>query len=533
MAGFLNTLFGTPDQTQALGLLGVGMMNGGFGKGAGLAMQHLAGADERKKKGLLADLQMQDLQSQIEARKKAAEQAQAKQEFIGRMFGNAATYAPGQLGSGSMGAVPNANPMAPAASGLASITPEQVAMAKALYGIDLLEPWKIAKQGFEQKPGVYRVDPTTGRREYVPNPVDGRTVDATGRVGMMPGATDAITASTMATELPKAILNSAGRINLRENADGTHVPVPELLENPYLQNLMGQLGVPRPAAPVQPAQPQPAQPAPMMGSPNSTMSGTVVPPEAQRGADAEAVRMMRAELQNPNLPVAHKQAIQREIARMEQASAKPGFPAPSAIRNPQGYGQTTEQKIAAKVDEARRLEQAKADVVPTEERRNRGLTADYLFNTLGKAIHHPGRETATGLSGTLDPRNYISGSEATDFQVLLDQIQGSAFLQAFESLKGGGQITEVEGKKAEQAIARLNRAQSDKEFKTALEEFQSIVGAARDRMRGGTKPPEPPGQQPKKTLDALPKIAPKGQRVRDTATGEILMFNGISWVKEK
>jgi hypothetical protein len=103
---------------------------------------------------------------------------------------------------------------------------------------------------------------------------------------------------------------------------------------------------------------------------------------------------------------------------------------------------------------------------------------------IDKALNHPGRETATGLSGTLDPRNYIPGTDATDFKVVMDQITGGAFLQAFESLKGAGQITEVEGKKATDAIARLNRSQSDKEFKASLEELQGIMRRGYERVGG-------------------------------------------------
>jgi hypothetical protein len=103
---------------------------------------------------------------------------------------------------------------------------------------------------------------------------------------------------------------------------------------------------------------------------------------------------------------------------------------------------------------------------------------------IDKALSHPGRTTATGLSGTIDPRNYVSGTNARDFQVVLDQLGGAAFLQAFESLKGGGQITEVEGKKATDAMARLNRAQSDGEFELALRELREIMTAGYKRLAG-------------------------------------------------
>lgn len=104
------------------------------------------------------------------------------------------------------------------------------------------------------------------------------------------------------------------------------------------------------------------------------------------------------------------------------------------------------------------------------------------IDVIDKALNHPGRESATGLSGSLDPRNYVPGTDARNFQVLLDQIGGSAFLQAFESLKGGGQITEIEGKKATDAIARLNRAQSDSEFKQSLQDLREVMSRGQQRL---------------------------------------------------
>ena len=60
----------------------------------------------------------------------------------------------------------------------------------------------------------------------------------------------------------------------------------------------------------------------------------------------------------------------------------------------------------------------------------------------------------------------------------MDQLKGSAFLQAFEILKGGGQITEVEGKKATDAINRMSISTSENEFRQAAQDFLSIVDRA-------------------------------------------------------
>lgn len=64
------------------------------------------------------------------------------------------------------------------------------------------------------------------------------------------------------------------------------------------------------------------------------------------------------------------------------------------------------------------------------------------------------------------------------------QLEGQAFLQAFESLKGGGQITEIEGQKATQAIGRLDSAQSPKDYREALQELRHQLIRAIERPRG-------------------------------------------------
>src|SRR3972149_3072210 len=94
---------------------------------------------------------------------------------------------------------------------------------------------------------------------------------------------------------------------------------------------------------------------------------------------------------------------------------------------------------------------------------------------LDEAIKHPGRETATGLSSRLDPRNYIPGTSAADFDARAKQLEGRRFLDAFEQLRGGGAITEAEGNKATAAHARLMRSQSDDEYLAALKELRGII----------------------------------------------------------
>lgn len=73
------------------------------------------------------------------------------------------------------------------------------------------------------------------------------------------------------------------------------------------------------------------------------------------------------------------------------------------------------------------------------------------------------------------------------------QLSGAAFLQAFESLKGAGAITEVEGEKATLALARLSNLKQDTAgYRQALAEFKqeikNLVALARSKAGGGAAP---------------------------------------------
>lgn len=96
---------------------------------------------------------------------------------------------------------------------------------------------------------------------------------------------------------------------------------------------------------------------------------------------------------------------------------------------------------------------------------------------------HPG---FTGVVGaTLTPgMRLVSGTPEADFDKMLEQVLGGAFLEAYERLKGTGQITEIEGQKATQAITRMGRAVSEQEFLQAAGEFRNAVETAINRTQG-------------------------------------------------
>jgi hypothetical protein len=118
----------------------------------------------------------------------------------------------------------------------------------------------------------------------------------------------------------------------------------------------------------------------------------------------------------------------------------------------------------------------------------------------GKVINagtapHPGFTGAVGMGrgytlGIPGVEQLIPGTPAADFKARFDEIMGGAFLEAFETLKGGGAITETEGKKATAAKTRMSLAQSENEFLAAAREYKDIVktGIERARKKAGQAP---------------------------------------------
>lgn len=188
------------------------------------------------------------------------------------------------------------------------------------------------------------------------------------------------------------------------------------------------------------------------------------------------------------------------------------------------------QQVQATRDLGLQEKSLKVDALrAAQEERQRALdgqraSVSSQIGVIDKALNHPGRETAVGLAGKVDPRNYIPGTDATNFQVLMDQIGGAAFLQAFESLKGGGQITEVEGKKATDAIARLNRNQSGPEFEQSLKDLREVMAAGQARLGGQpvqrSSAPAPSAGAPQATILRTGRDA-TGRKVIQYSDGRI------------
>jgi hypothetical protein len=118
---------------------------------------------------------------------------------------------------------------------------------------------------------------------------------------------------------------------------------------------------------------------------------------------------------------------------------------------------------------------------------------------------HPGFQDAVGAT-YLPGARFVPGTNAASFQALQNQVEGTAFLSAFEALKGGGAISEKEGEKATAARLRMTLAQNEQEYVKAAREFQDIVRTgvqnAQRKAGGGAASPAPTNAA---NIDALLK----------------------------
>lgn len=342
--GLLGQGFDDP-RSAAIMALSAGLLQKNIAGGLLGANNAYAQGKQAQQEAAFNQMKMDAMKEELALKKAQAAKKNQGLAMLERVLGGGApAYESGQLGSGTFGIQPNANPLAPAprSGGLANATPEQIAMLKA-SGYDLTEPWKIAKQGFEEKAGSYRRDPVTNQREYIPDPKEGYTVQ-NGVVGDMPGWMDAQVRRTLAVEGPKALLGAAGRVNLRTMPDGTTAPVSELTENPTLAGVLGNIfgGAPIPRQ----GQGGPVAPAPRVpvrgngaGDPPAG-SGIVAPQSNRTEALNVALQQSTALANDPKLSPADRERAARDVEDINREMRMSGGGQPAQGR----YGKTTAQE---------------------------------------------------------------------------------------------------------------------------------------------------------------------------------------------
>lgn len=173
-----------------------------------------------------------------------------------------------------------------------------------------------------------------------------------------------------------------------------------------------------------------------------------------------------------------------------------------------GVKANTEPGIQAEIERMRSIEKFDADKAQEYQ--------DFLSNKLPSALSKTkqAQETILGMRGeggkglspdvmavvgarnilkgavpgTSDPDNpslprVFSGTPAASGAAKIKQAQGQVFLEAYESLRGAGALTNIEGQKGEQAKARLSAAQTEDDFDKALKELSDVLISSSDSLQ--------------------------------------------------
>lgn len=150
-----------------------------------------------------------------------------------------------------------------------------------------------------------------------------------------------------------------------------------------------------------------------------------------------------------------------------------GFtPLASTTQEAQGKGQ-----VAGAVSAAQATGTAQAGAAFDLPRVKQNVTQ--AIDTIDKLIKAPGLGAITGLASKLP---IIPGTDQANADALAKQVEGQTFLQAFQSLRGGGAITDVEGTKGTAAVARLQRSQTKEEYIQSLKDAREIFQIGLDRI---------------------------------------------------
>lgn len=118
------------------------------------------------------------------------------------------------------------------------------------------------------------------------------------------------------------------------------------------------------------------------------------------------------------------------------------------------------------------------------------MQADQTIKNIDQLLTSKGLNSIVGSVDQFRP-SWTMGADGRDALTRLKQLQGGAFLQAYGLLKGGGQITEVEGGKAQDAMARMDRSLDEPHFRAALKDFRDAVEQGVAKMKERAKVASP------------------------------------------
>lgn len=135
--------------------------------------------------------------------------------------------------------------------------------------------------------------------------------------------------------------------------------------------------------------------------------------------------------------------------------------------------------------------------------------AEQALKLIDEVVGHKGKSTMVGAknpfmgSVPFTKEMTIPGTAAAGFMAKFNQLKGKQFLEAYEALKGGGAISEIEGEKATNAISAMDLSTSEEEFDKAAEDLKDVIRTGLERQKQGITVNQPLRSQ---NMSQMPRV---------------------------
>lgn len=155
------------------------------------------------------------------------------------------------------------------------------------------------------------------------------------------------------------------------------------------------------------------------------------------------------------------------------------------------FGATNQSKLDIELQK-KNAEANKQIAVDLAKRQNEiKVNLPTVDDSYAKAVHditalknHPAKSAVVGMPesvfGITSKMGIPTPTPEWDFKNRLRQLQDKSFLAAYNILKGGGQISNIEGEKATGALLRANTALTEEDFDQALNDMLNEMKTGRE-----------------------------------------------------
>lgn len=104
---------------------------------------------------------------------------------------------------------------------------------------------------------------------------------------------------------------------------------------------------------------------------------------------------------------------------------------------------------------------------------------DNILNTIDAVKNHPGLEKAVGIKSAFPT---TPGSDAANFEALVETLGSQSFLSQISAFKGMGALSDAEGKKLQSALSNFSIKQSPQQLRKNLGEVERLMTNARENV---------------------------------------------------